>query len=268
MLDKFFFKFPPTFIGALLLLGTLMLAAGCAKKEEAYKVVGFPQSFTELAEKVTPAVVNISTITTVRIPGSPFQYFFGPEKESPFGDLFGKFFGEIPEREIKQQSLGSGFIVDWKGYIVTNNHVVEGADEIIVKLSAGREYKAQVIKREPKIDLALIKISSPSQDLPTLPLGDSQTVKVGQWVLAIGNPFGLEHTVTQGIISATGRVIDSGPMNNFIQTDAPINPGNSGGPLVNLKGEVIGINTAIIASGQGIGFAIPSNMVKQIIPLL
>ena len=254
----------------LILVGfgtVIAFGSGCdTKKKEKGKseVVGFPQSFTELVEKVRPAVVNISTTTTVRVPGHPYRHFFGPREESPFGDFFRRFFGDIPDREFKQQSLGSGFIVDKNGYIITNNHVVEKADEIKVKLSEGKEVKAKVIGRDPKTDLVLIKISSLFGDLPTLPLGDSDKVKVGEWVLAIGNPFGLEHTVTKGIISATGRVIGSGPYDNFLQTDAPINPGNSGGPLINLKGEVIGINTAIVASGQGIGFAIPSNLTRQV----
>jgi len=238
---------------------------GCKKMESGSQFVGFPQSFADLAEKVKPAVVNISTETTVKIPGSPFKHYFGHEGD-PFGDLFQQFFGNIPDREFKQQSLGSGFIIGKDGYIITNNHVVEGADEIKVKLADSREFKAKVVGRDPKTDLALIKISSIFKDLPTLTLGDSDKMRVGDWVLAIGNPFGLEHTVTQGIISATGRVIGSGPYDNFLQTDAPINPGNSGGPLVNLKGEVIGINTAINPSGQGIGFAIPSDIAKNIIP--
>lgn len=257
----------------LLLLGVIIGAIlvsemGCGKKKGEAEVIGFPQSFVELVEKVTPAVVNISTITTVRIPGNPFRHFFGPPEESPFGDFFRRFFGDIPDREVKRQSLGSGFIIDKEGYIITNNHVVEKAEEIKVKLSEGKEYQARVVGRDPKTDLALIKISSPFKDLPTLPLGDSDKVKVGEWVLAIGNPFGLEHTVTQGIISATGRVIGAGPYDNFLQTDAAINPGNSGGPLINMKGEVIGINTAIIATGQGIGFAIPSNMAREIVSQL
>jgi len=169
---------------------------------------------------------------------------------------------------LKQQSLGSGFIVDKEGLIITNNHVVAGANEIKVKLADGREFKAKVIGRDSKMDIALIKISSPFRDLPTLPLGDSETVQVGEWVIAVGNPFGLGNTVTQGIISATGRVIGAGPYDNFLQTDAPINPGNSGGPLVSLKGEAVGICTAIVAGGQGIGFAIPINMAKTAIPQL
>ncbi len=229
---------------------------------------GFPQSFADVAAKVTPAVVNISTTSTVKIPGNPFRHFFGPDDEGPFGDFFKRFYGGIPDREMKQQSLGSGFVIDKEGFIITNNHVVEGADEIKVKFSDGKEFKAKVIGRDKKTDLALIKISSFFREMPTLTLGDSENMRVGDWVLAVGNPFGLEHTVTQGIISATGRVIGAGPYDNFIQTDAPINPGNSGGPLVNVRGEVIGINTAIVSSGQGIGFAIPSSMAKTIISQL
>jgi serine protease Do len=255
-------------VSLLLIAGMFLLQTGCEKKKGPSEFVGFPQSFADLAERVKPAVVNISTTTTVRVPGSPFRHFFGPNEEGPFGDFFKHFFGDIPDREMKQQSLGSGFIIDKDGFIITNNHVVEGADEIKVKLADGREFKAKVVGRDKKTDLALIKISSLFRNLPTLELGDSSKMRTGDWVLAIGNPFGLEHTVTQGIISATGRVIGSGPYDNFLQTDAPINPGNSGGPLVNLKGEVIGINTAIIASGQGIGFAIPSDMAKSVISQL
>jgi serine protease Do len=246
---------------------SLISSSGCKTKGKE-EVIGFPKSFADLAEKVRPAVVNISTTSTVKVPGNPFRQFFGPEENQPFGDFFRHFFGDIPDRELKQQSLGSGFIVDKDGFIITNNHVVAGAEEIKVILSDGREFKAKVIGRDPKTDLALIKISSPFSDLPVLALGDSDSIRVGDWVIAVGNPFGLEHTVTQGIISARGRTLGAGPYDNFLQTDAPINPGNSGGPLVNLMGEVIGINSAIIAGGQGIGFAIPSKTAKTIIPRL
>ena len=255
-------------LAAVLITGVIALQTGCEKIRGGTTVVGFPHSLADLVEKVRPAVVNISTVSTVRIPGSPFRHFFGPDNEGPFGDFFGRFFGEIPDRELKQQSLGSGFIVDKDGYIITNNHVVEGADEIKVRLADGREFKAKVIGRDQKTDIALIKISSMFKDLPALPLGDSDKMRVGDWVLAIGNPFGLEETVTHGIISATGRVIGSGPYDNFLQTDAPINPGNSGGPLINLSGEVIGINSAIVSGGQGIGFAIPAAVARKIIPQL
>ncbi len=259
------------YVSILLMILMIMVAgspAGCTSKKETIDVVGYPKSFVELAEKVKPSVVNISTTKTVRVPGNPFRHFFGPGREEPFGDFFGRFFGEVPDREMKQQSLGSGFIIEKDGYIVTNNHVVEGADEIKVKLSDGREFKAKVIGRDRKTDIALIKISSTFENLHALPLGDSEKVLVGEWVVAVGNPFGLGNTVTQGIISATGRVIGAGPYDNFLQTDAPINPGNSGGPLVNLNGEAIGICTAIVAGGQGIGFAIPINMAKAMVPQL
>ena len=249
----------------ILLCISLCLAfiAGC-KEKPVIEVVEFPQSFSDLVDKVQPAVVNISTTSTVRIPGNPFQHFFGQNPHDSFGDFFEEFFGNVPDRELKQRSLGTGFIIDKSGLIITNNHVVERADEIKVKLSDSREFKATVIGRDPKTDLALIKISSPFEKLPVLLLADSDHIRVGDWVLAIGNPFGLEHTVTKGIISATGRSIGSGPYDNFLQTDAPINPGNSGGPLINLRGEVVGINTAIVPGGQGLGFAIPSNMAKAI----
>ncbi|MCF6158263.1 MAG: DegQ family serine endoprotease [wastewater metagenome] len=243
--------------------------AGCTnKKGDNIEVIGFPQSFADLAEEVKPAVVNISAITTVTVPGHPFRQFFGRDEGGPLEDFFRRFFGDLPDRELRQRSLGSGFIVDKDGFIITNNHVVGRADEISVVLADGREYKAKVIGRDPKTDLALIKITSIFRSLPVLRIGDSDRMRVGDWVLAVGNPFGLEHTVTQGIISATGRVIGAGPYDNFLQTDAPINPGNSGGPLVNLKGEVIGINTAIVATGQGISFAIPVNLARSVISQL
>jgi serine protease Do len=254
-------RFLPGF--TLLIILSLAFLAGC-KEQAVIEVVEFPQSFADLVDKVQPAVVNISTTTTVRVPGHPFQHFFGQNPNDPFGDFFENYFGAVPDRELKQRSLGTGFIIDKNGLIITNNHVVERADEIKVSLTDRREFKATVIGRDPKTDLALIKISSPFEKLPVLLLGNSDNIRVGDWVLAIGNPFGLEHTVTKGIISATGRVIGSGAYDNFLQTDAPINPGNSGGPLINLRGEVIGINTAIVPGGQGLGFAIPSNMAKAI----
>lgn len=255
--------------GVVLIAGLVFSLAGqggCASKDT-HEVIGFPQSFADLADKVKPAVVNISTTSTMKVPGNPFKHFFGEgegNRQDPFDDFFKHFFNQQPDREMKQKSLGSGVIISQDGEIITNNHVVENADEIKVKLSDGREFKAKVMGRDPKTDLALIKISTPFEKLPILALGDSDKMRVGDWVLAVGNPFGLEQTVTQGIISATGRVIGSGPYDNFLQTDAPINPGNSGGPLVNLKGEVIGINTAIVPGGQGLGFAIPASLAKSI----
>ena len=173
---------------------------------------------------------------------------------------------QIPEnRQI--QGTGSGVIISADGYILTNNHVVEGAKEVTVTIGDTQEYQAQVVGRDPKTDLAVLKIT-PRESLPVAFLGDSDQLRVGDWVLAIGNPFGLSHTVTSGIVSAKGRVIGAGPYDNFIQTDASINPGNSGGPLYNMKGEVVGINTAIVPYGQGIGFAIPINTAKPLIPQL
>jgi len=228
-----------------------------------------PENFSGLAEMVSPAVVNIRTVKTLKGGGRVMRHFSTPFGDNdPFKDFFEKFFGEEQQqRDFKQRSLGSGFIIDKEGYIVTNNHVIEDADEIQVKLKNGDEYDAKIVGRDPNTDLALIQIK-PKSDLPFINLGDSQSIKIGQWVLAIGSPFGLEQTVTAGIVSAKGRVIGSGPYDDFIQTDASINPGNSGGPLLNMDGEVIGINTAIIASGQGIGFAVPINLAKGIIDQL
>ena len=228
-----------------------------------------PTNFTELAEKVGPVVVNIRTVKTTKSSGRVFRHFFQSPwgQEGPHQDFFDRFFGNETPREFKQRSLGSGFIIEKDGYIVTNNHVVEGADEIQVLLKDGSEYDATIVGRDPNTDLALIKIE-PDKSLSIANLGDSEGLSVGEWVVAIGSPFGLEQTVTAGIISAKGRVIGSGPYDDFLQTDASINPGNSGGPLINMTGEVIGINTAIVASGQGIGFAIPINMAKGIIDQL
>jgi serine protease Do len=226
----------------------------------------FP-SLTGLVKELKPTVVNISTTKVVRSPMDDF--FRGRDLPDFFGDdFFKRFFGDRnQQREFKQKSLGSGFIIDKEGYIITNNHVVEQANEIKVKLSDTKEYDAQVIGTDPKTDLALIKIKAVGE-LPVVHMGDSDKLEVGEWVIAIGNPFGLEQTVTTGIISAKGRVIGAGPYDDFLQTDASINPGNSGGPLFNLKGEVVGINTAIVAGGQGIGFAIPINMAKGLLPQL
>jgi len=223
--------------------------------------VGFP-SIADLVERLKSSVVNIQVSKRIQTTG-PFPFFGGPQGErDPFRDFFERFFGEQIPREFEQKGLGSGVIVSNDGYILTNNHVVEEADEIKVKLSDKEEYQGKVIGRDPNTDLALVKIEA-ARELPAAVLGDSDQLRVGDWVIAIGNPFGLEHTVTAGIVSAKGRVIGSGPYDDFIQTDASINPGNSGGPLFNLQGEVVGINTAIVASGQGIGFAIPINMAKE-----
>lgn len=225
--------------------------------------------FVELAKNLKPSVVNISTAKVLKKQKRQLrQNPFGPPSGGdPFQDFFDRFFEEQPQNNLRQSSLGSGFIISEDGYILTNNHVVNGADEVKVKLTDGREFKAVIKGQDEKLDLALIKIDKQSH-LPVAKMGDSDQIQVGEWVMAIGNPFGLSATVTAGIISAKGRVIGSGPYDDYLQTDASINPGNSGGPLFNSAGEVVGINTAIIAGGQGIGFAIPVNMAKGIIPQL
>ena len=217
-----------------------------------------PESFAPLVKKEMPAVVNISTKQVVKV-----------KQPSPFGDpqmdnFFYRFFGGRPQREQVRQSLGSGFIISADGYILTNNHVVDMAKDIKVALADGRVLEAKLVGKSREIDIALIKVEA--ANLPAVALGDSDVLEVGDWVVAIGNPFGLSHTVTAGIVSAKGRVIGAGPYDDLIQTDAAINPGNSGGPLFDTKGEVVGINTVIIATGQNLGFAIPITMVKTVLP--
>ncbi|MDQ6954344.1 MAG: DegQ family serine endoprotease [Mariprofundaceae bacterium] len=219
-----------------------------------------PSSFADLVTEQRDTVVNISTTKTVRMQPKTPQQRGG---HSPFDQLFRDFFGQIPEQE--RHALGTGFILSSKGYVVTNNHVIDGADEIIVKTSDGKEFKAELIGNDAKLDVALLKIKA--KGLQAVKLADSDKLRVGDWVVAIGNPFGLEQTVTAGIVSARGRVIGSGPYDDFIQTDAAINPGNSGGPLFNRKGELVGINTAIYSrsgGNNGIGFAIPINLVHSV----
>lgn len=231
---------------------------------------GVPASFADLVEHVGASVVNIKVTKVERMSGPNFMGPEGLGKDSPFGDFMERFFGgQMPQgpREHRQQGAGSGFIISKDGYIVTNNHVVEGATEVTVTLANKKEYAAEVIGRDPKTDIALVKIE-PKETLTVASLGDSDQLRVGEWVVAVGNPFGLSNTVTKGIVSAKNRVIGAGPYDDFIQTDAPINPGNSGGPLFNLKGEVVGINTAIVPNGQGIGFAVAVNMAKALIPQL
>ena len=217
-----------------------------------------PESFAPLVKKEKPAVVNISTKQVVKT-----------RQQSPFGDpqmdqFFHRFFGGAPQKEQVRQSLGSGFIISPDGYILTNNHVVDKGKDIKVALSDGRVFDAKLIGKSTEIDIALLKVDA--ADLPTVTFGDSDSLEVGDWVVAIGNPFGLSQTVTAGIVSAKGRVIGAGPYDDLIQTDAAINPGNSGGPLFNTKGEVVGINTLIIAAGQNLGFAVPISMVKSVLP--
>lgn len=225
--------------------------------------------FVPLSKQVRPLVVHISSAPSLQSPSTP-----GPFRDDdPFSDFWRRFFGESFPRSpapSPRRSVGSGFIVDPNGYILTNDHVVEEGQDLTVKLSDGSEHQARIVGRDPKTDIALIKIDV-DRTLPVAVLGDSAALEVGEWVLAIGNPFGLEHTVTSGIVSAKGRRIGAGPYDNFIQTDASINPGNSGGPLINLRGEVVGVNTAIVSRGGGnvgIGFAIPINLVKGLLSQL
>ena len=235
---------------------------------------GQPPSFADLAERLSPAVVNVSTATVIKGSDQAMQSPFGDE--NPFRDFFGdeffkRFFrGPRGGKPFKKRSLGSGFIINGDGFIITNHHVVAEADEIVVILEGGDEYPAKVIGTDEKTDIALIKIE-PKNGLPTCNLGDSDKARVGDWVLAIGNPFGLGHTVTAGIISAKGRELGMGAYDDFIQTDAAINPGNSGGPLFDTAGNVIGLNSVIYTrsgGNQGIGFAIPINLAKSIITQL
>jgi serine protease Do len=224
-----------------------------------------PGSFAELAERLGPTVVNIQVTKVAPVAGVPWMQ----EPEGPYGEFFKRFFKDLPQRpeQFRTQGSGSGVIISADGYLLTNNHVVDGAKEVTVTLADQQVYQARVIGRDPKTDLAVLKIDA-KQSLPVAPMGSSAGLKVGEWVVAIGNPFGLSNSVTAGIVSAKGRVIGAGPYDDFIQTDAPINPGNSGGPLFNMEGEMVGINTAIIASGQGIGFAIPIDLAKPLIPQL
>jgi serine protease Do len=254
---------------ALLSVTALILTAACAYAAQGPSNPSTPASFANLVDKVKNAVVNISTTQVVK--GNPLEPFLGPG--SPFGEFFGhnqpkRFFGNQPHGKMTTHALGSGFIISSDGLILTNNHVVEKATEIKIKLLNGKEYDAKLVGRDPKTDLALVKVT-PDKDFPKpAVLGDSDAMHVGDWVMAVGNPFGLGNTVTTGIISAKSRILGAGPYDDFLQTDAAINPGNSGGPLFNMQGQVIGINTAIIAQGQGIGFAIPINMAKELLPQL
>ena len=241
-----------------------------------------PASFADLVEKLSPAVVNVSTTQKVKSGGTmafgtPFEDLPDTPEFEPFRQFFDQFNkkqgqksdkGDEPEQEV--YSLGSGFVIDASGFVITNNHVIDGAEEITVTFSDNSKYKAKIIGRDKKTDLALLKIEA-KKTLPFVPLGESDAMRVGDWVIAIGNPYGLGGSVTQGIISARQRSINAGPFDDFLQTDAPINRGNSGGPLFNMKGEVIGINTAIFSPSGGsigIGFAIPTALAKPVIDQL
>ena len=226
---------------------------------------GVPGGFADLAERTSAGVVNIKTSRTIRGREAPPQleeFFFG----SPFEELF-RHRGQRAPDEQKRSSLGTGFVISTDGYIVTNNHVVDGVDSITVAFKDGTEFEATLVGRDPTTDIALLRVET-DQELFALPLGNSNAVRAGEWVVAIGNPFGLGHTVTAGIVSAKHRIIGQGRYDDFIQTDAAINFGNSGGPLLNLSGQVIGINTAINPRANTIGFAVPINMAKEILPQL
>ncbi len=221
--------------------------------------------FVTLAEKIGPVVVNVSTTQIIKEAPTPF------EREDPLAEFWKRFFGENHPLDFSQQTLGSGVIIERDGTILTNNHVIENAQKIVVRLSNDdRQFRASVIGSDEKTDLAVIKINV-GHDLPVAPLGDSDRLKVGEWIVAMGSPFGLQNTITSGIVSAKSRQIGAGPYDDFIQTDASINPGNSGGPLINMQGEVVGINTAIFSrtgGNIGIGFAIPINLAKELLPEL
>jgi len=240
-----------------------------ARQAQTGPVSSAPGSFSQLVKNASPSVVNISTVKVIKGRNRGLTPLpFGPN--DPFRDFFDRFFKDQIPRDFRQKSLGSGFIIDKDGFILTNNHVVEKTDEIKVRLADNTEFTAKMIGRDPKTDLALIRIDT-DHPLKPLPLGNSDKLEVGDWVVAIGNPFGLGNTVTSGIVSAKYRKIGAGSYDNFIQTDASINPGNSGGPLLNTAGEVVGINTAIFSQSGGsigIGFAIPVNMARDLLPQL
>jgi serine protease Do len=213
-------------------------------------------SFAKLAETVKPAVINVSTRSKGPAGRTPLEEFYGE-------DFFKRFFGDAPER-MPRRGLGSGVIIDPSGLALTNAHVVEGATSIDIVTVDGAKHTAKVVGTDKKTDLAVVQLDGGTKTFPFVPLGNSDESQVGDWVIAVGSPFGLQATVTSGIISAKARQIGAGPYDEFIQTDAAINPGNSGGPLVNMRGEVVGINTAIVRGGSGIGFAIPSNVAKRV----
>jgi serine protease Do len=267
----------------LLGIGVLLfVAVGCSSTDggnqtgilsRGNSTAGKSPDFVSLAKKLQPVVVNVSVTQKVAAKkfGAPPQQ---GEDQDALNDLLQKFFGVPPPSQgspgSPQRDLASGFIIGSEGLILTNYHVVDNAEKIVVKLADNREFPGQVVGKDPRTDLAVIKIDT-KENLPTAQLGDSDGLEVGEWVMAVGNPFGLDNSVTSGIVSAKGRHIGAGPYDNFIQTDAKINPGNSGGPLVNSRGQVVGINMAILSqtgTNTGVGFATPINLVKEVLPEL
>jgi S1-C subfamily serine protease len=244
-------------------LTTVVLLATCSSAPRpawGIAAVGLQEDFIHVAEQAMPAVVSLKAVRVVTVQpfGVPDDFFRG----TPFEGMFREFGGQPIRRRLVGQ--GSGVIIDDRGYIVTNNHVVAGSQQLLVRLNDGREVTGQLVGTNPRFDIALVKV--PVNGLSAAQMGDSTKIRVGQWAIAIGSPFGLEKTMTVGIISATGRRgLGRGTYGDFIQTDASINPGNSGGPLLDINGQVIGINSMISAQGQGIGFAIPINMARQIV---
>jgi serine protease Do len=263
-------------VAAAVALSATSSAAGIGQQADephaVFEAAGSVRSFADVVEQVSPAVVNIKvTKTAAAMPTNSFRSMPGGG-EMPFDDFFQHFFGMpgVPQRSVPMQAQGSGFMIDQDGYVVTNNHVIEGADQIVVVDQDGDEFDATLVGTDPKTDIALLKIENHGQ-LPSLKFGDSDKARVGDWVLAIGNPFGLGGTATAGIISARGRDIQSGPYDDFLQIDAPINSGNSGGPVFNADGDVIGMNTAIYSpngGSVGIGFAIPSRQMIEVVDAL
>ena len=245
-------------LGAWLASLPLLGSGAAAKAATLAALENRPPSFAAIAKRTTPVVVNIFTTS---------QRSGRPGSNDPLEEFFSRFFGDTQPRENGPRSLGSGILISKDGEVLTNYHVVRNAETIKVKLADQTEYEARLIGKDDRTDLALVKIRRSGGDMPFARLGSSSQLEVGDWVMAIGNPFGLEHTVTAGIVSAKGRVIGAGPYDNFIQTDASINPGNSGGPLINALGEVVGVNSAIFSQGGGnigIGFAIPIDLAKKI----
>ncbi len=242
-------------------LKILLLVIFSINIQNTSKAENMPASFADLAEKLMPSVVNISTTTTITSRSNPFPFEFPPG--SPFEDMF-KDYGTPQKRQTS--ALGSGFIIDEKGVVITNNHVIQGAEDVFVRVNGDKNLRAKVIGADPGMDLAVLQIESDQKFTP-VKFGDSDTARIGDWVIAIGNPFGLGGTVTAGIVSARNRSIGLSRYEDYIQTDASINQGNSGGPLFNMNGDVVGINTAILGqSGSiGIGFAIPSNSAQKVI---